>query len=164
MKRWKGLLVVAACVIGSCYVGSVGAMTCNVNYNGQTIKIDTNPGVIDAQEGWSSYSGGTPVCPPYIANSVIASIQAQNQTTYHAERREAMEGEPVGQTGAINAESEANLVRKVHKTINSAIMNHNGNAKMLIDNGIDWEYSKGGVSRKVAEAARQDLYDIYSVN
>lgn len=163
MKRITAILIAATAILGCSINDHAHAMTCNVAYNGQVVTIDTNPGVIDSQEGWASYAGVIPRCPAYIQNSVIASLQSQNQVIENSELHEAEEGEPVGQTGAVNAEAEANLVRKVHSTINSAIMNHGGNAKALIDNGINWEVKQGGISKKVAAAARQDLYDIYQV-
>lgn len=116
MKRGTALLIMAATVLGSSYVGRVGAMTCNVNFNGQTIKIDTNPGVVDAQEGWSSYSGGTPMCPAYIQNSVIASMQAQSQVMERAERQEAETDGGAGKEDVSQASAD-DLARLVVRNI-----------------------------------------------
>lgn len=134
MKRWKGLLIATVCVVGSFYVGDSKAMTCNVNYNGQTIKIDTNPDVVDAQEGWSSYSGGTPVCPPYIANSVIASIQAQSQVTEQAERREATREEMEFTSDDLIDSILSQIQRNENITNN---MNKVQLAKFIKDKGFD---------------------------
>lgn len=79
MKRITGLAIALFAVVGSCYVGNASAMTCNLDHNGQTVTIDTNPGVVDAQEGWNSYSGVTPRCPAYVVNAYVAAAQGANR-------------------------------------------------------------------------------------
>lgn len=144
MKRWKGLLIAAVCIVGSCYVGDVGAanMSCQVAF-GQESRAQGTPGKLELDK----------IQNPDMKRFLEDCVGAAHKPVVNYDVNPDVVSVPA---------NEVALIGKVHDNIISAVKD-GASAKRLIDNALAFEVSSGNTDANTADAAKGELYMIFDV-